>query len=161
MSNIQVNSAPSFSQLPANRPAAEKATAAPAPAAPSAAKDGVSFGRGALSILGGTGAGLVSGTGTAAAVVLLMEKGLTKNFGGYVAVGGALGGAGALAGAAASTFFTNSPTSGAIAGAVTGAAVSGAWLGKTLGNGAGAALGAAIGAVGGGIGGYAAARIKH
>ncbi len=158
--NIQVASSQPFTQLPVNRPATEKSQADQV-SAQASSHDSVSIGRGLLSVASGTGAGLLGGGVAATALALIAEKGLSKDFGGYVAVGGALGGAAALAGATASTLFTDNPTTGAVAGAITGGIAAGAMLGKTLGNVNAAALGAAIGIVGGGIGGYVAAKIKH
>ncbi|PKL77050.1 MAG: hypothetical protein CVV27_07215, partial [Candidatus Melainabacteria bacterium HGW-Melainabacteria-1] len=96
---MQVTSTQSFTQLPANRPAAQPAEQASAQAPITPSKDGVSFGRGALSVLGGTGAALLGSGAASAAITLIAEKGIPKDFGGYIAVGTAVGGAAGLAGA--------------------------------------------------------------
>jgi hypothetical protein len=121
-----------------------------------------SFGKKLLGIAGGTGAGIVGGTAASAALVLIVEKGVPRDFGGYVLAGGLLVGGGAgLLGAASSTFVANNPKAGGVIGAVVGGGAGAAYLGKTLGSVGAAVLGGAIGALAGGIGGYTAAKIQH
>jgi len=163
--NIQANSP----VIPQNQTPVNKAATPQAPAASeqtSQLKNDVleidvkRVGRGALSLAGGAGAGILSGSVATTALVIGLERGIPKNMGGYVAAGGLLiGGAGGAAGALASTLLTDDAKTGAVVGGVAGAAT-GAALGKVLGT-KGAMLCAAVGAVAGAAGGWSSAKIRE
>lgn len=170
--NINVTSNASLAQLPSTRQAdstASQAAKTAEAAKPASSGDSLEFsvsprklGKGLLGIAGGTGTAIVGGTAATAAFTLIAEKGIPKDFGGYLAAGGLLVGGGAgLLGAASSALVTNDPKTGAVVGSLVGGAAAGAYMGKTLGTLPGALLGGALGALAGGIGGYTAAKIKQ
>jgi len=117
-----------------------------------------------LSLIGGTGAGVLAATGSAALVGTLI--GLR---GEGILIGAGVGGVGiglsaGAVGAVSSRFLTSDPSTGALVGALSGAVTGGAlphaYAGSYLG-GAATLLGATVGAAAGAASGWAAARIQQ
>lgn len=117
-----------------------------------------------LSLVGGTAAGVLAATGSAAllsALIKVPSEGILTTAG---VAGVGLGISAGLTGVVSSRFLTSDPKTGALIGAVTGAAAGGAlphaFFGMNLG-GTATLLGATVGAAAGAAGGWAAARIAQ